>query len=306
MSVTVPRRFTECLGRPHAADTGWPKNTDRRCTTRPRFVDSWRKTIGPTDSQLAATAAPKSKPTVLVFLVKIDALIRAYSSHRVLTDDDWNEIGQQRSPAGRRGAIASRILLRLGLSQAVQRNVSPALWKFRRTSYGRPRVAEGFPDIHFSVSHTDEIALVAVSVERDIGIDVELVDQDLNANVIRDFCHCKETTGLELLPPHKKAREFLRLWTQKEAYSKLLGLGHSIDFSELCCLSGPPQSAVFVEQLGDALFEGFYLPLGHSLYYASLAIQRCRLGGDLINLRLFDVLGPDGLGGDGASDPSFA
>jgi phosphopantetheinyl transferase len=305
VSVTVARRLTESLGRPHAADAGRLKAPDRRCVTRPRFVDSWRKTIGPAGSQSASMPIPGGHPMVLVFLVKIDALIRAHSSHRVLTEDDWNAVAQLRSPVGRRGAIASRILLRLGLSQAVERKVAPVSWEFRRTSHGRPTLAEGFPEIHFSVSHTDDVALVAVSTERNLGVDVEPVDQELDADVISDFCHFKESTRLQDFPPHKKTREFLRLWTQKEAYSKLVGLGHSIEFSKIDCLSDSPQSSVPVEHLREALCEGFYLTFGHSLYYASLAIQRFGLGRDPIDLRLFDVLGPDVLERDGASDPSF-
>jgi 4'-phosphopantetheinyl transferase len=268
-------------------------------------VDGWRKTMGPVTSRSASMPVPESRPSVLVFLVQIEALIRAHSSHRVLTDDDWRSFARLGSSVGRRGAIASRVLLRLSLSQAVERKISPASWEFRRTPYGRPTLAEGFPDVHFSVSHTDDLALVAVSTTQNLGIDVEPIDQELDANVIRDFCHSKESAALQDFPRHKRTREFLRLWTQKEAYSKLVGLGHSIDFSKIDCLSDPRQSPVPVECLEEALFEGFYLPFGHSLYYASLAIRRSGSGGDPIDLRLCNVLGPGAQDHRGTSDSRF-
>ncbi len=305
MSVTFARRLTERSGRASANNADRIKNIDRRCITRPRFVDGWRKTIGAATSRSAGVPEPESHPSVLVFLVQIDALIRAHSSHQVLTGDDWKSFARLASSVGRRGAIASRVLLRLSLSQAVERKISPAAWEFRRTSYGRPTLAEGFPDVYFSVSHTDDLALVAVSTTRNLGIDVEPIDQELDANVIKNFCHSKESARLEDFSQHKRTREFLRLWTQKEAYSKLVGLGHSIDFSKIDCLSDPPQSPAPVECLEETLFEGFYLPFGHSLYYASLAIQHSGLGGDPIDLRLCNVLGPGASDRCGTSESHF-
>jgi phosphopantetheinyl transferase len=290
VSVTIARQLTNRLGRTHTYHARRLESTDRRCITRPRFVDSWRKTISPVPPQ---SARPASHPSVLVFLVRIEALLRAESAHQVLTSDDWKSFARLGSSVGRRTAIASRILLRLGLSQAVGRKVAPQSWGFRRTSYGRPILVEGLPNVHFSVSHTDDVALVAVSAKWNLGIDVEPIDQELNSKVIKDFSHSKESALLGDFPRHQKTREFLRLWTQKEAYSKLVGLGHSIDFSEIDCLSDPPQLTAPDDSSEEAIFEGFYFPVGHSLYYASLAIQRPRLDGEPIELRLCNVLGPD-------------
>ena len=306
MSVTFARRLTERSGRASANKPDRIKNIDRRCITRPRFVDGWRKTIGAATSRSAGVPEPESHPSVPVFLVQIDALIRAHSSHQVLTGDDWKSFARLASSVGRRGAIASRVLLRLSLSQAVERKISPAAWEFRRTSYGRPTLAEGFPDVYFSVSHTDDLALVAVSTTRNLGIDVEPIDQELDANVIKNFCHSKESARLEDFSQHKRTREFLRLWTQKEAYSKLVGLGHSIDFSKIDCLSEYLRSRPLPSNAWRKLsLKASICPLVIRSITPRWLSSIPAWVGDPIDLRLCNVLGPGASDRCGTSESHF-
>ena len=51
--------------------------------------------------------------------------------------------------------------------------------------------------------------------------------------LIAAFCCPCEQALLTSAPAHRSSREFIRLWTLKEAYSKMIGLGHSVDFSSL-------------------------------------------------------------------------
>jgi phosphopantetheinyl transferase len=151
-------------------------------------------------------------------------------------------------------------------------------------------VADNLPDISFSVSHVDEIAIVAVSSTLQVGIDVETIDQELNNSVVEGFCHSNENSALSELPTTQKTREFLRLWTQKEAYTKLLGLGHSMDFKSIDHSSGQVETFGSL-RVSQTHFEGFYIPLDQSLYYASLAVQSANAS--WIELQRFDVIGPD-------------
>jgi phosphopantetheinyl transferase len=227
---------------------------------------------------------------VYISIARTGSLLRAQSSHRVLTDQDWDSFFALRDATARRSAIAARILLRLSLSRATGRKIAPGAWQFTKTSHGKPRVGDNLPDLSFSVSHVDEIAIVAVSSSLQVGIDVEAIDQELNSGLIEDFCHSKEKPALSGLPTNQKTREFLRLWTQKEAYTKLVGLGHSMDFAAIDHSSGQVETFGSL-RVSQTHFEGFYIPLDQSLYYTSLAFQSSSAG--WTELQLFDVIGPE-------------
>lgn len=264
---------------------------------RPRLIDGWRKSLPPAQS-IVAPAHEKLRVEVLV--APIASLLRATSAFALLTDADRISFQRLRAPAARHSAIAARILLRLGLSRAVKRSVSPRDWNFEKNTYGKPAVTNPFPPVNFSVSHVDALAAVAVAPELNIGVDVEAIDQAPDAAVIADFLHANERLALDRLPPQWRANEFIRLWTRKEAYSKLIGLGHSIDFASIDCRDeNRPRFPTAPHRL--ACLESFHLLVCRSVFQASLAIGAMPYAA-AIEIQLIDVRGP----GDVADDSSHA
>jgi phosphopantetheinyl transferase len=277
---------------PGAVNTG---RSERRSSLRPRFRESWRKIIESDSKQKHHDQAPNfgEKLCVAVWIARTEALLKAQSSHKILTDDDRSALARLQTSAARDCAMAAKLLLRLSLSQSVERRIEPCEWHFQRTLLGKPRISSSLPDVNFSVSHTDAVTVVAVSSSLNLGIDVELVDQELTGNVMAGSCNPKElTAAFQSLPQPQRTREFIRLWTQKEAYTKLLGCGHSIEFSSIECqpdalrVEGEASSAASIH------FEHFYVPVDHALYHASLAIEKPSLAS--IDVRLINVLGPEG------------
>jgi phosphopantetheinyl transferase len=268
---------------------------ERRSSSRPRFIESWRKTITPSWAPTAQERGANERCRIEVWIARTEALLRAQSSHNILTEDDWTSILRLRAVAGRNSAMASKILLRLGLSQAVNYRVAPDEWRFQRTIHGKPMVTDSFPDINFSVSHVDALTIVAVSSTLNLGIDVETIDQHLNRSVVSGFCHANEQCALEGLPQHQMEREFIRLWTQKEAYTKLIGLGHSVEFSSINCLPEPIEAALPTNAVSPTHFENFFVPVDHSLYHASLSIEPSKLNIAAVDVQLINVVGPDSI-----------
>lgn len=87
---------------------------------------------------------------------------------------------------------------------------------------GKP-VLSAHPDIHFSLSHSGKLAVCAVS-EQTVGADIEAWQQ--MEDQIAEMCF----TAVELkwLNAQQRAdRAFIRLWTRKESYLKMLGTGLS-------------------------------------------------------------------------------
>lgn len=101
---------------------------------------------------------------------------------------------------------------------------SPASLIFRYGPFGKPEVADR--QWHFNVSHSRNVALVAVAMHP-IGIDVEFVNSEkVNVDeLINVICHPSEKDKLALLSGSEQRLQLLQIWTQKESYLKALGLG---------------------------------------------------------------------------------
>jgi phosphopantetheinyl transferase len=267
------------------------KGIDRRSTTRLRVVESWQKTIEPPSEQGDNNHTSAEKLSVSVWVARTSSLLQAHSAFKLLTEDDWDSFERLRAPAARNSAMAAKILLRLGLSLSVDRRITPGEWRFRKTPLGKPLISGPLENINFSVSHAEAVTMVAVCPNLHLGIDVESIDQDLPGEIVSGFCNSKEQAALKALPQSQKAREFIRLWTQKEAYTKLLGCGHSLEFSSIDCLPEVGHSRWDARAMSAIHFESFFVPADRSLYHASLAIEHASLGS--VDVRLSNVVGPE-------------
>ncbi len=89
--------------------------------------------------------------------------------------------------------------------------------------HGKPHV----PGVSFNLSHSGELALVAVAPPQvDVGVDVEqVVDRDLDLVAPTVFSQA-ELRAFASAPD--KSAAFFRAWTRKEAFLKMLGVGISV------------------------------------------------------------------------------
>jgi 4'-phosphopantetheinyl transferase len=115
---------------------------------------------------------------------------------------------------------------------------------------GKPYLPEGFP-LHFNVSHTDGLAVFAMSRSR-VGVDVERwrIVPDADGLVSRFFTQ-RECIQFESLCPEARPAAFLRAWTRKEAVLKAIGRGvQSLD----CCdvTFGEGEAPALVSLDGDS------------------------------------------------------
>jgi 4'-phosphopantetheinyl transferase len=81
----------------------------------------------------------------------------------------------------------------------------------------------------FNVSHSGDIALLAFTRNRRIGVDVEQIRQDFDtAAIAARFFSAAEQEQLVVLPGDQRHETFFRCWTRKEAYIKATGEGLSL------------------------------------------------------------------------------
>jgi 4'-phosphopantetheinyl transferase len=94
--------------------------------------------------------------------------------------------------------------------------------------HGKPFLAapEAAGWLRFNLSHSGDLALVAVAHGREVGVDVEEMrpGRPLARIAERGFT-AAEHAGLRSLPEDERDRAFYRLWARKEAYLKATGEG---------------------------------------------------------------------------------
>lgn len=152
------------------------------------------------------------------------------SAAELLDEGDRQELGRRGAPE-RRGFLLSRVMLRLALSRRTGRD--PSSWRFLTTELGRPRLATESAEqgrFEFSVSHAGDWVAVALSNQL-VGLDLELPGVDPES--VACCLSVEERARLRDFPEPRRSREFLELWTAKEAYSKLLGQGTNRELSEI-------------------------------------------------------------------------
>jgi 4'-phosphopantetheinyl transferase len=93
---------------------------------------------------------------------------------------------------------------------------------------GKPKVAGGakreWP--RFSVSHSGTVALMAVSMNHEVGADVEQIRADVVwRDIAKSFLSLAERDAIDNLPRAAQRRAFFNCWVRKEAYLKGLGVG---------------------------------------------------------------------------------
>jgi len=93
-----------------------------------------------------------------------------------------------------------------------------------RGEHGKPRLAGG--GLEFNLSHSGEIAIVAVSTEHRVGVDVEQVrpGRDLLALAQRAL-GAEDMEAVRAAAPAERALVFYQRWARHEARLKCLGVG---------------------------------------------------------------------------------
>ncbi len=118
--------------------------------------------------------------------------------------------------------IIARGTLRKILSRYLK--IEPKKLQFTYSERGKPYLAN--TSILFNLSHSQDLALYAITKVNLIGIDVEHIRPIKEAkNLAKRFFSAQEYNLLSQLPPQQQQETFFKLWTCKEAYLKATGDG---------------------------------------------------------------------------------
>ncbi len=127
----------------------------------------------------------------------------------------------------------------------------PNMIQFELGEYGKPRLAGTNIDngLVFNVSHSGAVALIAISKNRTLGIDVEKINgrHNLQGMAQRCFSH-QELNNWNQLDEPRKTTAFYTYWCAKEAFLKAtgrglaLGMQHCVVDLDSPCFTSLPES----------------------------------------------------------------
>ena len=123
----------------------------------------------------------------------------------------------------------------------------PGQLSFSTGSHGKPAIdlASSERGVEFSLSHSGDVALVAVAGEQKVGVDVERIRQGISAPVIaRQYFSKSEVAELLALPSEHREVGFFNCWTRKEAYIKAQGFGLSLPLESFDVSLSPNEPAI--------------------------------------------------------------
>lgn len=170
----------------------------------------------------------------------------------VLSPDERARAERFRCDKDRIQFIESRAALRLLLGQYL--DISPTGLAFTKAAHGKPALANGHSEsgLRFNLSRRDGLALVAVARNREIGVDVELIQAGLPIFEIANVSFSEnELAELQSLPESQQAAGFYNCWTRKEAYVKARGEGFSFPLKQFDVSLTPGATAELLEVRGS-------------------------------------------------------
>jgi 4'-phosphopantetheinyl transferase len=173
----------------------------------------------------AGPVHPKLAPgEIHLWRATLDNPIRLSGAEAVLSREELFRAGRFARPLDRERFISAHGALRMVLGLYV--SADPQSLEFRTGPMGKPALVQTFTDLRFNLSHSGDIALIAVTRGREVGVDVERVQRDIEFDpIVEHYFEPTEAWDLRTAPPNERVGKFFDLWTRKEACVKAEGTG---------------------------------------------------------------------------------
>jgi 4'-phosphopantetheinyl transferase len=166
----------------------------------------------------------------------------------VLSPDEQRRANRFMSPLIKTRFIISRGILRHILAFYTQQ--SPEKLTFAYGTRGKPTLAN-IP-FAFNLSHSEDVALLAIAQTAHIGADVEyMAEMAEMRRVASDYFSADEQIALFTLPPREQMPAFYRCWTRKEAYIKARGDGFALPLDKFDVTLAPDDPPCLLRTLDD-------------------------------------------------------
>jgi 4'-phosphopantetheinyl transferase len=129
----------------------------------------------------------------------------------------------------KRRFTTARAALRMILGRYL--NTAPERLEFTYGSHGKPEVVN-LQKLQFNISHTGDLAMLAIGKGYPMGIDIELYSARPYEGIAKSLFSEQEYEKFIKVPSVLKTAVFFHVWSQKEAFIKACGLGLSYPTKE--------------------------------------------------------------------------
>jgi 4'-phosphopantetheinyl transferase len=197
---------------------------DHPQTTLTPQLWSW---AAPPPARFWLAACPTDIPVIWQAQLTDDAATRSYLTS-LLSAEERARLERLRMREDQQRFLVGRGVLRILLGAHFK--MPPKNVQFQYGPAGKPCVLPlaGAGTVHFNVTHSGQLALLAFSTSHEVGVDVERVQPDLDWQAIAQRIFSADEYGrLAGMNPAEGVTAFFRAWTRHEAGLKALGLGFS-------------------------------------------------------------------------------
>lgn len=190
-----------------------------------------------------------SRDEVAVWLASLELdSQRLGKLERALSADEIARAARFYFERDRQRFVARRGILRAILASYLE--TDPSALRLKYNEFGKPSL-DGSREaraLSFNLSHSGALALIAVAIGRDVGVDLELIDSSVSSDdAARRFFAASEIATLEALPPSSRLAGFFKIWARKEAYVKALATGLSMRLDSFDVSSTDNEQVVVIE-----------------------------------------------------------
>ena len=148
-------------------------------------------------------------------------------SKYILSDAEKQRASRFHFEIDRKRFSVTRGLLKKVLSKITSKPAQEIQFQFNK--HGKPELIGSSKNIYFSVTHSGNLGLIAISDLAPIGIDVEQFRKKMiTEKIAKRFFSKLEVEAFLTLNENEKLQGFFNCWTRKEAFIKAVGKGLSI------------------------------------------------------------------------------
>ncbi|MEA5592798.1 4'-phosphopantetheinyl transferase family protein [Rivularia sp. UHCC 0363] len=144
---------------------------------------------------------------------------------QILSEDELGRAKRFHFEQHRQRFIAGRGILRSILGRYL--NIEPSKIRFDYEPRGKPFLDRNYHrNLGFNLSHSQNFALYAVTLNDSIGVDLECFNSTTDVvSLAQRFFLPSEFAAIKSAPQEQQQQLFFRYWTCKEAYLKATGTG---------------------------------------------------------------------------------
>jgi 4'-phosphopantetheinyl transferase len=187
-----------------------------------------------------------------IWKVNLDQATLENSDVNVLSEDEQARASRFHFEKDRIHFTRCRSTLRHLL--ALYLTIPPHAIQFEYLAGGKPQLAtaQNPNTLQFNVSHSGGIALIAIGSQHRLGVDIEKMRRDIDAEALAErFFSIRERAGLRTLPEGLLVRGFFACWTRKEAFLKATGTGLSFPLADFSVTTHPDRDPELEELEGN-------------------------------------------------------